>query len=225
MVYKNQLQELQEFIKSFNAHCLHGAGGHEVIASDETSLVVYGILDNIEMPCFDVSSAIFTEVAKKWPVDMSDKLNPTSIIDGRVKVRLGRNLGITVVDGIYVYDIASLETRFAIYGRGMSERCTRFRRFAEELANMKDEMRQARAKGTSQLGATCAQVERTAVWGALDEAEATYEALCKKADWYYSYSDDHSVFKRGREECAGLEKTANVNGGNYKLIYNYYSNR
>lgn len=209
MVNKSQLKELQEFIRSF---ITDGADGHEVITSDETSLVVYGILDNIEMPCFDVSSAIFAEVAKKWPVDTSNKLNPTSIIDGRVKVRLGRNLGITVVDGIYVYDIDSLETRFAFYGRGMSESCTRSRRFAEELANKKD-------------GATCAQVERTTTWGVLDEAEATYEALCKKADWYYSYSDDHSVFKRGRDECAGLEKTANVNGGNYKLIYNYYSNR
>ena len=33
-----------------------------------------------------------------------------------------------------------------------------------------------------------------------------YEALLKKHDWYYNYSDDHSVWRRGRDSYAELCK-------------------
>jgi hypothetical protein len=35
-----------------------------------------------------------------------------------------------------------------------------------------------------------------------------YASRCKKADWYYDYSDDHSVYTRGRNEIGGLQAEA-----------------
>ena len=37
---------------------------------------------------------------------------------------------------------------------------------------------------------------------------STFEAACKKADWYFQYSDDHKVYCNGRAECMGLFQQA-----------------
>ncbi len=52
------------------------------------------------------------------------------------------------------------------------------------------------------------------VWGQEEEKDSptltpsTFEAACKKADWYFQYSDDHKVYCAGRAECMGLYQQA-----------------
>ena len=38
-----------------------------------------------------------------------------------------------------------------------------------------------------------------ACWGLETFALEMFEQMCKKMDWYYDYSDDHSVWTRGRD--------------------------
>lgn len=37
---------------------------------------------------------------------------------------------------------------------------------------------------------------------------SAFEAACKKADWYFQYSDDHKVYQAGKVECVSLFQQA-----------------
>lgn len=37
---------------------------------------------------------------------------------------------------------------------------------------------------------------------------SAFEAACKKADWFFQYSDDRSVYRAGLAECQGLFQQA-----------------
>ena len=43
-----------------------------------------------------------------------------------------------------------------------------------------------------------------------------YRKLLKRHDWYYEYSDDHSVWKQGQRAELALREIARSNGGEYE---------
>lgn len=59
----------------------------------------------------------------------------------------------------------------------------------------------------------------------MTEDEQVFEKLCIRADWYYSYSDDINVYRAGKAGCEQLQKEAGQLGGNFALIYKYYSTK
>lgn len=59
----------------------------------------------------------------------------------------------------------------------------------------------------------------------LTEAEVAFEEACKRHDWYWSYSDDNSVWRKGRDNLKTLEETRDQLGANAKLIFDKYSSR
>lgn len=55
-----------------------------------------------------------------------------------------------------------------------------------------------------------------------EEEQDNYRKLLKSHDWYYDYSDDHSVWKRGvaaRDRLTGLRKQLDTDGS----IWNEYA--
>jgi len=54
------------------------------------------------------------------------------------------------------------------------------------------------------------------------ELKDYFEAL-KKHDWYFENSDDRSVFSKGRENQKLLERIANQKDGNFRKMFNDFS--
>ena len=43
-----------------------------------------------------------------------------------------------------------------------------------------------------------------------------YYDMLSRHDWYYDYSDDHSVWQRGRDASENLRRIADTNGKEFK---------
>ena len=118
-----------------------------------------------------------------------------------VTIYEGTNLGKEMVDGLWVYPFKSIKARLEIMGDRRDIRLPEVKTTVEEI---KDE-----------------KVVKT--FDNLTEEQAAFEARCKAADWYYDYSDDIRVFRRGRDQCEALKKEAEVHGGVHLDIYKHYS--
>jgi len=59
------------------------------------------------------------------------------------------------------------------------------------------------------------QYEREAPLEVLEEAQADFVKRVSKADWYYSYSDDLSVYRAGKAECDALKTEGKTLGFNW----------
>lgn len=55
--------------------------------------------------------------------------------------------------------------------------------------------------------------------------EEAFKAECEKMDWYYTYSDDNSVWRRGQAERKRLEARRDELGGNAPAIFRAVSTR
>lgn len=173
--------------------------GARVVAALETALMIHGLAPVSTVARFDVSSGLYHYLIKKYNCQVF-KLGASEVIEYRGAYLMeGTYSDITQVDGIYVYGLNGLRMRYAVQGQTI-----------EEAQAQPPEVAVA-VNGVN--------------WGDLDTEEAAFEVECKAADWYYSYSDDLGVFKRGREKCDRLKAVAEAKGGKYAQIYRYYSER
>jgi hypothetical protein len=49
-----------------------------------------------------------------------------------------------------------------------------------------------------------------------------YDIMCRNHDWYFSYSDDNSVWKKGHAEMLKIETIMREGGDAYCAIYRYH---
>lgn len=197
MIRKSNLLEIYTEIKKFGI-------SHTVVFDDETSLVAHGVMDNKVVAGVDVSATLFNRIA-----EATGNIVRTS--QGRrylqysheVVIREGTHCGIEMKDGVHVYPFKNIKTRLEFYGD----------RRNLQLPEVK-EAETVKPKNTAPKE-----------FVNLTEEQATFELRCKAADWYYSYSDDAGVYRRGRAQCEGLKKEAEEHGGIHLDIYKYYSSR
>lgn len=52
-----------------------------------------------------------------------------------------------------------------------------------------------------------------------------YYAMLEKHDWYYSFSDDYDVFKRGRDQAIQLNHIALNNSEHNKLYMSFLEHK
>jgi hypothetical protein len=197
MIRKNDLLEIYTEIKNFGI-------SHTVVFDDETSLVAHGVMDNKVVAGVDVSATLFNRIA-----EATGNIVRTS--QGRrylqysheVIIREGTHCGVEMKDGVHVYPFKNIKTRLEIMGDRRDLRLPEVKAAGKEVKVQK--------------------VVKT--FDNLTEEQAAFEARCKTADWYYSYSDDAGVYRRGRAQCEGLKKEAEEHGGIHLDIYKYYSSR
>jgi len=195
MIRKSNLMAIQNEISNF-------ADGHTVVFNDETSLVAHGALETITTAGIDVSATLFAKIAKAIGNTIQTKKGRRFMYYRHdVTIYEGTNLGKEMVDGLWVYPFKSIKARLEIMGDRRDIRLPEVKTVVEEI---KDE-----------------KVVKT--FDNLTEEQAAFEARCKAADWYYDYSDDINVFRRGRDQCNGLKVEATEKGGVYLDIYEYYS--
>lgn len=208
MFRKNDIARIQKEIQAYDI-------GGDCIAGDTTCLVVYGINDMTTTISFDVSRSLFDAILSSMNVSCHGTVNQRSFhYDHDVIVSEGVYGGEVMVDGIKVYNLAGLHTRFSLKGN-TSFPC---RILAGSIKELMDNPK------VSEVVKPVTPPTPVKSWGALSAEESLYEEACQKADWYYSYSDDASVYRRGKAECEGLKAKAGQ-GGNYALIYKYYSTK
>lgn len=208
MFRKADIARIQKEIQAYGI-------GEDCIAGDTTCLVVYGINDVTTTISFDVSRSLFDAILSAKDVSCQGTVNQRSLhYDHDVIVKEGVYGGEVMVDGVKVYNLAGLHTRFRLKGN-TSVPCRIIAGSIKELMENQP---------TVPVVKPVTPKTPTKEWGDLSVEEGRYEELCRRADWYYSYSDDASVYRRGKAECEQLEAKA-AQGGNYALIYNYYSNK
>ena len=197
MIRKSNLMAIQNEISNF-------ADGHTVVFNDETSLVAHGALETITTAGVDVSASLFAKIAKAIGNTIQTKKGRRFMhYRHDVTIYEGTSLGKEMVDGLWVYPFKSIKARLEIMGDRRDIRLPEVKTTVEEI---KDE-----------------KVVKT--FENLTDDQATFELRCKAADWYYSYSDDLSVYRRGRDQCEALKKEAEVHGGIHLDIYKYYSSK
>lgn len=57
----------------------------------------------------------------------------------------------------------------------------------------------------------------------LTKEEKEFEDSCRRADWFYGYSDDIRVYKAGKVHCDSLVATSKRLGGVYLQILKFYN--
>lgn len=197
MIYNSSLKSVFDRINAF-------ADGDRIVFSDETGLIHYGVMQCTAVANVDVSSTLLHRIAKATGHPLIKESGRNTLqLDHNIKLHEGANLGsVHVKEGYYVYPFENTKARLKINGyKGPLDLPE-----VKEPASLKKE-------------------EKVPTWGELSEAEMDYEARCKRADWYYSFSDDQRAWRSGKAECEALQKEAMSNGGNYDLIYKYYSTR
>ena len=208
MFRKADIARIQKEIQAYDI-------GEDCIAGDTTCLVVYDINDATTTISFDVSRSLFDAILSAKAVPCQGTVNQRSLhYDHDVIVKEGVYGGEVMVDGVKVYNLAGLHTRFRLKGN-TSVPC---RILADSIRELMDNPK------VSVAVKPVAPPTPVKSWGVLSAEESLYEVACQKADWYYSFSDDASVYRRGKAECEGLKVKAE-RGGNYALIFKYYSTK
>ena len=195
MIRKSNLMAIQNEISDF-------ADGHTVVFNDETSLHAHGVMDTVSTAGVDVSATLFAKIAKAIGNGILTK-NGRRFMYYRHDVTIyeGTNLGKEMVDGLWVYPFKSIKARLEIMGDRRDLRLPEVKASVEEV-----------------------KVEKVVkTFDNLTEEQAAFEVRCKTADWYYGYSDDISVYRRGRDQCDDLKVEATKKGGVYLDIYEHYS--
>lgn len=197
MIRKNDLLALQNSIRQYNLE-------EKVVLNDESSLLFHGCKDSMMAVGFDVSSTIFETIYRELRHPLFKQGGQREMkVNDLVIVREGMHVNRQCVDGVWVYPFEDIKTRLKLKGD--------LRHL--ELPEVK--AREERVK--------VEEVVKT--FENLTDDQATFELRCKAADWYYSYSDDLSVYRRGRDQCEALKKEAEVHGGIHLDIYKYYSSK
>mgnify|MGYP000900376865 CR=1 FL=1 len=195
MIYKSNLASAQALVSCF-------AKDERVACSDETSLVLYGIMDCAVVAHFDVSSTLFAAAKQATGRPVTNLQGRRSLtLSDDVIIHEGTRPSIIRHEGIYTYPLEDIQTRFKLKGDRRDLSAPPARSVPPKSA----------PKGPT--------------WGELSAEEQDYEARCKRADWYYSFSDDRMVWRNGRDCCEALRKEATAKGGVYVDIYKYYSTR
>lgn len=57
-----------------------------------------------------------------------------------------------------------------------------------------------------------------------DEELKDYALRLSRHDWYYSFSDNCGVYRRGSDVERSLKEVAATKGGKYKELYDLYNN-
>jgi hypothetical protein len=58
----------------------------------------------------------------------------------------------------------------------------------------------------------------------LNVTEFEYYKLCDNYDYYYTYSDDHSVWKRGQQQSQLIQRNAHDHPHVYSMFIQYWNN-
>ncbi|MNP89094.1 hypothetical protein D3C85_14940 [compost metagenome] len=198
MIRKSDLIAIQQQVRAYGLE-------HSVVFSDETSLIHYGIVESSAVAHVDVSSSLFIKIANDTGNAVTTNKGRRSLVmNDKVVIHEGTNLGKVMIDGIYVYPIEHIQSRLKIRG---------------DLRDL------SLPKAAEPKKAEEAPVKQIPTWDNMTEAEADFEARCKRADWYYSYSDDIRCYRAGKSQCEALQSEAASHGGVYSEIYKYYSTR
>lgn len=197
MIRKHNLIDLQQAIRAFDESA-------NISLSDETALVHYGIVESTSTAHFDVGSRLFNKIAEATG-------NIVRNVNGRrelmfshdVVIHEGPHLGAKLDNGIYVYPIESIQNRFKYKG----------------------DLRDLSLPKPVEKAVLEKPAEVILDQSNFSEAEIEFAARCKRADWYYSYSDDIRVYRAGKAQCEGLKKEADEKGGVFTTIYKYFSTK
>jgi hypothetical protein len=214
MITKTDLLAMQNQVLAY--------GPDERIAlSDASGLLYHGIVKSAENGHFDVSATLFAAIvaATGNHVALIDGQRMTRIGD-RITISEGTHLDIVKVDGLAMYTTESMRVRYELKGRGVRPFASTHARFAYDLGQLQAKLDNPPAAEPS---APVAPAEPD--FGVLTEAETAFLERYKRADWYYSYSDDPRVYRAGKAECEALEQESREHGGKYAAIHQHYSNR
>ncbi len=211
MFYKEQIRNLQQTL-------LEEMSDARFVAALETALAVHGVKDCSALARLDVSSGLFWHLARKYDRVVTKDGNSNYIRHNDAYIREGTHADIVAVDGIFAYSLDGLKARYELHSQTRELSALASRYIASDIAAFQARQAKPKATPTAAVGAGPA-------WGELDADEAEFEAQCKRADWYYSYSDDIGVYRRGKAHCDQLKAAADSKGGNYTLIYKHYSSK
>jgi len=195
MIRKHDLLAIQNTLRQY-------AMEEKVVLNDESSLLFHGCKDSMVAVGFDVSSTMFAIIYNELRHPVFNHGGQREIkVNDLVIIREGMHLNRECVDGVWVYPFEDIKTRLKLKGD--------LRHL--ELPEVKPRAERVKVE----------KVVKT--FDNLTDEQAAFEARCKAADWYYDYSDDIRVFRRGRDQCEALKKEAEVHGGIHLDIYKYYS--
>lgn len=215
MIRKNEIVTLAQEVQAY-------APGEVVVAAATTALILHGITDSTTRAHFHVSSTLFEAIcaARRCFVAQVDGRRMLQIGD-TIAVHEGPYLDITSIEGVKVYTLEGMRSRYEMQGGSTRPGATEARCLAGDIAQHQVKLAELAAVPVGEA----VPVKVLPSWGALTEAEQAYEKRCDRADWYYSYSDDINVYRAGKAECEELKTEAAKLQGNYSLIYKYYSTK
>jgi len=211
MTYKEQLRALQESL-------LAEVPDARVVATLGSALVVHGFKASAYPMRLDVSGSLFQHLIKKYDCSIIQNSGDKILLFNGAYITEGTFSDIVSVDAIKVYSLDGLRTRYEAQSRVGKLGSIAAGYIAADIAAFQAE--QAKPKPESVVTEV-----KGPTWGELDAEELAFEVECKSADWYYSYSDDLSVYRCGKAQCEQLEAVARNKGGNYALIYKHYSSK
>lgn len=215
MIRKNEIIALAQEIQAYAPDCV-------VVATGTTALILHGVMDATTRAHFHVSSTLFEaiRVARHCFVAQVDGRRMMQV-GHEISVHEGPYLDITSVDGVKVYTLESMRVRYELQGQGTHLGALEARCLAGDIARHQVKLEELASVPADSV----VPVKVLPNWGELTEAEQAYEARCDRADWYYSYSDDITVYRAGKASCEELKAEADKLQGNYSLIYKYYSTK
>lgn len=193
----------------------------KVALADNTALFFHGIVKTARTATFEVSATLFETARQRTGNFVSTDLGVRGLfLRDEILLLEGVHGDIISQDGIPMYTLEAMRVRYELMGRGEKPFASSHARFAYDIGQL-----QAKLAAPEPV-APAAPVEHVEPdFGVLTEAEEAFRARCKKADWYYGYSDSLQVFKAGRACCDALKAESVQHGGNYAVLYQYYSSR
>lgn len=191
----------------------------DIVATSLTALFVHGVDTELHCLRFDVSASLFAAIVKATGATVVDRKEEGRVakVDVDTWIHEGTRLSKEFRNDICVYPLEDIKIRYEVQGRsndyGLADHS---RAFAQKIQAFQDKA--AMPKPEPVVVVTPDQM-------GLDADEQAFADLCAKADWYYGYSDDIDVWRRGRDSCAALKATADGKGGKYTQVYKYYSSK
>ncbi|ARV77175.1 hypothetical protein FDI21_gp004 [Pseudomonas phage Noxifer] len=194
----------------------------KVALADNTALFFHGIVKTANSAIFEVSATLFETARQRTGNFVSTDLGVRGLFlrDGLLLLE-GVHADIVWQEGVPMYTLEAMRVRYELMGRGEKPFASSHARFAYDIGQLQAKL--AEPEPAAPVAQPVAHVEPD--FGELTEAEAAFRDRCKKADWYYGYSDSLQVFKAGRACCDALKAESVQHGGNYAALYQYYSTR
>lgn len=215
MIRKNEIVALAKEVQAY-------APNETVVAAGTTALILHGVMEATTHAHFHVSATMFETIrAARHSVVATMEGRRMIQVGFAVWVHEGPYLDTTHVEGVKVYTLNGLRVRYELQGQGTQPGALEARCLAGDIARHQVKMDELAAAPVG----SAVPVKVLPSWGELTEAEQAYEARCVRADWYYSYSDDITVYRAGKESCNLLKAEADREGGKYSQIYKYYSTK